>query len=232
MKRTLIVLGAVAALSGMILIGLVTGGGTALGQADGLEEVHFTGEVITIGEDPGPLEWWNVEVKVVLVGPSELGTTVETVDVYGPPTMPNCFGMIEPPHDSSAIGRDVDVLGWYDPPYAVEVCDDSHYMRYATPAPSPTPEPTVGPGAQETVNLVEGCNFVTTTYPDGTPPATLADAVSPQDALVGLWAQQPAPLWRGYNPLFPDVSDMAPLERLGVVAICTSGEGTFSRPEI
>ena len=45
------------------------------------------------------------------------------------------------------------------------------------------------------------------------------------------WAQQPAPIWRGFHPLFAAASDMLPVDFLEVVAICMTGSGTFTRPQ-
>jgi hypothetical protein len=98
----------------------------------------------------------------------------------------------------------------------------------------PTSTPTLTPTlpAMVTESLVTGCNFVTSTYPDDTQPATLAAAVSPLANLAGLWAQQPPPTWRGYNPLFPGASNMLPVDRLDVIVICMFGPGTWQRPPL
>jgi hypothetical protein len=100
-----------------------------------------------------------------------------------------------------------------------------------TPAgPSPTPG-TVPPG-MEAVPLVEGCQFVAWTGADGTSPEELASHVGPAGNLLSLWAQQPAPTWKGYSPEFPQVSDMDPVNLLDVVAICMTGPGDFERPVV
>jgi hypothetical protein len=82
----------------------------------------------------------------------------------------------------------------------------------------------------ETLDLVSGCNFVSWTGADETPAADVAAGAAPADALAGLWAQQPAPDWKGYNPQFPEVSDMGPVNQLDVIAVCMSDTGTFTRP--
>jgi CSLREA domain-containing protein len=98
-----------------------------------------------------------------------------------------------------------------------------------TPTPGgATPTPTTGP--YETLTLASGCNFVASTYPDDTTPASLASAVSPSGSIAGLWAQQPTPIWKGYSPAFPEASDMGPVDKLDVVAICMIATGAFSRP--
>jgi hypothetical protein len=82
----------------------------------------------------------------------------------------------------------------------------------------------------ETVDLASGCNFVSWTGADETAPADVAAGASPAEALSGLWAQQPAPDWKGFNPEFPEVSDMGPVSQLDVVAVCMAEAGTFTRP--
>jgi hypothetical protein len=103
----------------------------------------------------------------------------------------------------------------------------------ATPTPGgPSPTPGAVPPGMEAVPLVEGCQFVAWTGADGTSPEQLASHVGPAGNLLSLWAQQPAPTWKGYSPEFPQVSDMEPLNLLDVVAICMTGPGTFERPVI
>jgi hypothetical protein len=117
------------------------------------------------------------------------------------------------------------------PTTAVATSTPTSAVATSTPTSvGPTATPTLAP--LETVALVFGCNFVTSTYPDDSQPATLAAAVSPQANLDGLWAQQPPPTWRGYNPLFPAASDMLPVDRLEVIAICMTGSGTWERPPL
>jgi hypothetical protein len=84
----------------------------------------------------------------------------------------------------------------------------------------------------ETLDLVSGCNFVSWTGADATPAADVAAGASPADALAGIWAQQPAPEWKGFNPEFPEVSDMGPVNQLDVVAVCMKEAGTFTRPAL
>jgi CSLREA domain-containing protein len=101
-----------------------------------------------------------------------------------------------------------------------------------TETPTPGPSPTATSQPEEILSLAIGCNFVASTYPDDTEPAALASVVSPLASLAGLWAQQPPPSWAGYSPAFPEVSDMGPVDKLDVIAICMTTSGTFSRPII
>jgi hypothetical protein len=84
---------------------------------------------------------------------------------------------------------------------------------------------------EETVNLLAGCNFETWTG-DEIDPADLAELVAPAENLAALWAQQPFPMWKGFAPGFPEVSDMGQLNRLDIVAICMTGRGTLTRPAL
>jgi parallel beta-helix repeat protein len=102
----------------------------------------------------------------------------------------------------------------------------------ATPTLTDTPTATPTTGAMELIPLVIGCNFESSTFPDNTSPATLVAAISPSANIAGIWAQQPPPRWKGYNPFFPTASDMLPVDTLDVVAICMRGSGTFTRPVV
>jgi len=86
----------------------------------------------------------------------------------------------------------------------------------------------------ESVTLVGGiCNPVTSTYADGTAIATIANAVSPSGILISIWRFSPASGdWQGYSPRFPQVSDLAAVDRMDVIFICVSSAGTWSRPII
>lgn len=88
--------------------------------------------------------------------------------------------------------------------------------------------PIVCPASTECVGLVAGsCQFVAWTAHGTTSPSELAAAVRPTENLESLWALQPPPIWKGYDPRFPDVSDLEPLQLLDVVAICMAGRGEF-----
>jgi hypothetical protein len=103
----------------------------------------------------------------------------------------------------------------------------------ATPGSTPVvtaATPTPLPPGYEAIALVEGCQFEAWTGGDGTMPGELAGLVDPGGNLVSLWAQQPAPVWRGYSPQFPEVSDLGPVNLLDVVAICATGPAVFVRP--
>jgi len=103
--------------------------------------------------------------------------------------------------------------------------------RTATPVPGAA---TVGP--MESVALAGNvCNPVASSYPDNTPIATIAGAVSPSGILVSIWWFDAATLrWLGYDPLHPanPPSDLTLVDRLDAIFICVSSAGTWSRPVI
>lgn len=140
-----------------------------------------------------------------------------------------------PDSDANCVGEGTGIVD-YDPfinaPMPLPTPTATLGPATETPTVTPTVEGTPPAGAMEDVPLALGCNFEASTYADATTPADLANAVMPGANLAGLWAQQPAPQWRGYNPLFPEVSDMGPVDRLDVLAICMIGPGTFTRPII
>ena len=100
--------------------------------------------------------------------------------------------------------------------------------------PTSTPTRTATPSGMETVTLVGGtCNPVASTYPDNTPIATIAGAVSPSGILISIWwFNASANDWQGYSPQFPssDISDLTEVDRLEAIFICVSTAGTWSRP--
>jgi hypothetical protein len=107
----------------------------------------------------------------------------------------------------------------------------------STPTKTVTPGgPTATPttGAMESVTLVGGtCNPVASTYPDGTPITTIANAVSPSGILISIWWFNPGTAsWLGYSPQFPQASDLTAVDRLEAIFICVSSAGSWSRPII
>jgi CSLREA domain-containing protein len=107
----------------------------------------------------------------------------------------------------------------------------------ATPTRTSTPTgPTATPttGAMESVTLVGGtCNPVASSYPENTPIATIAGAVSPSGILISIWWFNPATgAWLGYSPQAPQASDLTEVDRLEAIFICVSSAGAWSRPLI
>jgi len=100
----------------------------------------------------------------------------------------------------------------------------------ATPmGPTPTAAPTPPPESAEVMDLIAGCNPLTTTYPDGTTVQTLTAATAPAGILDAIWKFD-AGVWRAYSPEFPQASDLAVTALLDVVFLCVDSPGTFVRP--
>jgi hypothetical protein len=100
----------------------------------------------------------------------------------------------------------------------------------ATPqGPTPTPAPTPPPESAEVMDLIAGCNPITTTYPDGTTVQTLTAATAPAGILDAIWKFD-AGVWRAYSPEFPQASDLAVTAFLDVVFLCVDAPATFVRP--
>jgi hypothetical protein len=99
-----------------------------------------------------------------------------------------------------------------------------------TPVPAgPTPTPL--PPGMEAVALAATCNPVASTYPDGTPIATVAGGVSPSGILASLWEYESG-AWLGYSPDFPQASDLTEVSFLDVVFICVNDASVFVRPVV
>jgi hypothetical protein len=100
----------------------------------------------------------------------------------------------------------------------------------ATPA-GPTPTAAPFPPGYEVLPLVAGCNPAASTYPDGTPIQTIAEAVRPAGILEALWEFEQG-TWLGYSPRFPEVSNLAEKAFTDVTFICVSASGDFVRPVV
>ncbi len=96
------------------------------------------------------------------------------------------------------------------------------------PPPPPLPAPPVGP--TEVLALPAGCSLVTSTYPDGTPPVTLAANLSPQSGISGIWRSQ-FPVWGGFQPYTPSyASNMGRLQFLDAIFVCVNTPHFLVRP--
>jgi YVTN family beta-propeller protein len=112
--------------------------------------------------------------------------------------------------------------------YVANYSDDTISVIQDMPPPAP-------PGREEVALQGGTCVPVASTYPDATPVAIIAGAVTPFNLLTGLW-EYDGVTWLGYAPLFPQASNLTQMNRLDVVFICVAGSGpgaaTFSRPLI
>ena len=86
----------------------------------------------------------------------------------------------------------------------------------------------------EQVPLTTGCTNLTLTWPDGTPTATVAAAVSPTSALLSIWRYSATQgRFLGYTPTAPAfANDLQTVNRLDAVFICVSSPATLNRPTI
>jgi hypothetical protein len=81
----------------------------------------------------------------------------------------------------------------------------------------------------ESVEMVAGCNPVTSTYPDATPIGEIAAAVFPAGSLEAMWEFESG-VWLGYSPQFPEVSDLTQKDFLDVLFVCVGAPSSFLRP--
>lgn len=87
--------------------------------------------------------------------------------------------------------------------------------------------------AGETVQLFPGCNNVAATWPNGTPTATVAAAVSPSTILIAIWRfDASANRFFGYSPIPNAPNDLLTVNRLDAIFICVDTAGTLTRPTL
>ncbi len=89
-------------------------------------------------------------------------------------------------------------------------------------------------GSNRTVTLVVGCSNVSSTFADGTPTGTIANAVSPQSTVLSIWklADPATARYRGYFPGATQASDLPTLNRLDAIFICVNAVATLSEPSV
>ena len=91
----------------------------------------------------------------------------------------------------------------------------------------------VAPPPGEDVRLVPGCNNLSLTWPNATPIATVAAAVSPPDALIAVWRHDAAQgRFLGYSAQLPHAADLVAVDRFEAVFICTRAASTLTRPAV
>lgn len=92
---------------------------------------------------------------------------------------------------------------------------------------------TQDPNATEQLALIAGCNNVTLTWPNGTPVATVAAAVSPATAVLAIWRYDAAAgRFRGWSPIANAPTDFATVNRLEPVFLCMREAGSLRRPPV
>jgi hypothetical protein len=97
-------------------------------------------------------------------------------------------------------------------------------------------DPASATYAQETgrtVSLGPGCGMVTLTFADGTDAATVANAVSPANALDSIWRlDNSTGSFAAYVAAAPAASDLASVDLLDAVYLCLSAAADVSMPAV
>ena len=110
-------------------------------------------------------------------------------------------------------------LCWVDERHAT-----NHFVRFTTTRATPS---------TEQVRLIAGCNNVALTWPQGTPTALLARAVSPERALVAIWRfDAQSGRFLAWSPLPGAPNDYPWVGRLDAVFICVRQPATLARPAL
>lgn len=88
--------------------------------------------------------------------------------------------------------------------------------------------------AQRVENLLGGfCNPVASTHPDGTPPATIAAGVDPEDAVFAIWFLVAGVGWSGFSPDVPvELNDLQSVDRLDAIFVCVDADATITMPPV
>jgi hypothetical protein len=95
--------------------------------------------------------------------------------------------------------------------------------------------PTLSPDPSTTIStpLGAGCNVVGLSFPDGTDPSQVADAVTPADAFESMWRLDNASgSFEAYMAAAPEASDLTSLQFLDAVFLCTAGAGDLDMPGV
>lgn len=91
--------------------------------------------------------------------------------------------------------------------------------------------PSTPPAQTEATPLAAGCNNVASTWPAGTPMATVAAAVDPPTAVTGIWRfDAAAGRFAGFSPAVPQASDLRSVAQLAAVFICVDQPASLRRP--
>lgn len=79
------------------------------------------------------------------------------------------------------------------------------------------------PPPRAAVQLYSGCNNIALSFPDGTASETVVQAVTPAGMVEALWRHNAAlGRFEGFNPAFPDVSDLRTLNLWDAVWLCVT----------
>jgi len=87
------------------------------------------------------------------------------------------------------------------------------------------------PAPGVTTPLYDGWNIVTLTFPDGTAPETVTDAVAPANAVGSIWRHGVAQdSYAGFSTAAPQASDLATVNFLDVVWVWTGSDAPAQSP--
>jgi len=150
---------------------------------------------------------------------------------------------ISPPDALDTIWRLDNVIGTFQAfaPQAPQASDllsvnllDAFYLCLDTAAtitmPTVSPDPS---GATVSTPLSTGCNALGVTYPDGTAPSQVADAVIPADAFQSIWRLDNATgSFQAYAAAAPQASDLTNLKFLDAVFLCMAGPASLDMPAL
>ncbi len=95
--------------------------------------------------------------------------------------------------------------------------------------------PTLSPDPSTTIStpLAAGCNVLGLSFPDGTDPSLVADAVSPADAFESMWRLDNASgSFQAYMAAAPEASDLTSLQFLDAVFLCTGRSASLTMPAL
>jgi len=96
--------------------------------------------------------------------------------------------------------------------------------------------PTVSPdpsGAPISTNLSSGCNAIGLTFPDGTSPSQVAEAVTPPGAFESMWRYDAARgSFQAYVAAAPQASDLTTLQFLDAVFVCSGAPASLQMPAV
>jgi hypothetical protein len=87
--------------------------------------------------------------------------------------------------------------------------------------------------AERSLSLSAGCNMAALTFPPGTDPATVADNVSPSDALDTIWRLDNATgSFQAFATAAPEASDLQSVNLLDAVFLCVDAPADISMPTV
>jgi hypothetical protein len=89
------------------------------------------------------------------------------------------------------------------------------------------------PAPGSTEQLYAGCNNISLTFPDGTSPQTVVQAVTPAGAVDTLWRfNGPLNKFEGFSPAYPQASDLQTVNFLDAVWLCMTAVPETTSPPL